>query len=291
MLASDYVFDDIYYEKKHVAAVLDEVDLNLPKYFNSFFMKTSKAKQLFDDAVWQFENEQESYQELLDLDLLAEYEDDPNAFKSDLRSRCPIIRRCLNSKSEEMKDFKARFRITAGSDLLKVITSIVSFGDEYMKSFDDTKYMSCEDVECTGMSKLQEKEFYSPGVIGEGIKSHILYSLYPSAFANRSRFAIWDLYFLSGRKDFGLRDGSEFIMINDYTKDNLLHNYFYPYDLFDFYALQLFRKLQDAAATKYYFDASLRFVYLDTFLNHVRELHKEDIRYLSVAEENEYWTY
>ena len=90
------------------------------------------------------------------------------------------------------------------------------------------------------LSDLNDDETYTAyGVIGGGIRSHFLYSLYPHAFPNRSQNAVWSLYFLSGKQDFGLADASEFVMI-DIKSENMKtqQNYFYPYDLFAFYALK-----------------------------------------------------
>src|SRR6476661_1370211 len=67
--------------------------------------------------------------------------------------------------------------------------------------FDMARYVT----QSTGLPNL---------VIGGGIKSHFLYSRYPYAFPNRSQNALWALYFLTDKKEFGFDDGSEFLMID-----------------------------------------------------------------------------
>jgi hypothetical protein len=133
-----------------------------------------------------------------------------------------------------------------------------------------------------GLTELLDEDYIVYGVIGGGIKSHLLYSLYPNALPNRSQNAVWALYFLTGKKDFGFSDGSEFLMI-DTDEDHSVtqQNYQYPYDLFAYYALKLYLMLKDACAKKgIKLNAQWRYVYLDAFLNHVVEKHQAEIEVL-----------
>lgn len=212
----------------------------------------------------------------------------PNSFKNRVKSDCPIIRRCINSRDEAMKKYKKDFNLSTGQRLLQVTTNIVKFGHEYVEDFDHEEYETCETVDDLELWELLEEDYTAYGVIGGGIKSHFLYNLFPYAFSNRSQVAIWALYFLSDKKQFGLVDDSEFLMI-DVDHGTTQQNYFYPYDLFSFYALKLYLMLKEACAKKgYHFDDDYRYIYLDKFLNFVVEEHRGDIDALMGMGEYEY---
>lgn len=267
------------YEREHIDMVLAEIRKHFPAYFATF---APTAKRAFQTAVAEWQEELPDYEKLLDPDSLEEYEDDPGSFKSGIKSRCPIIRRSLNSRADEMKKYKIAFRRATGADLLRVSKNIAAFGREYMESFNEETHEATADLADLGLGDLLDEDYIVYGVIGGGIKSHLLYSLYPNAFPNRSRSAVWALYFLSGKSDFGFRDGSEFLMI-DLDKDNpsTQQNYHYPYDLFAYYALEVYKILKAACSAKgVALDDAYRYVYLDNFLNHVADQHDGEIKLL-----------
>lgn len=198
------------YERDHIDMVLAAIRDNFPAYFATFALTAKKALKT---AVVDWQEEQPDYEKFLSPDSLEEYEDDPGSFKAGIRSRCPIIRRSLNSPASDMKRYKIAFKLAAGADLLRASKNIAAFGREYMESFDDGTHEATADVADLGLGDLLEEDYIVYGVIGGGIRSHFLYSLYPNAFPNRSRSAVWALYFLSGKSDFGFKDASEFLMI------------------------------------------------------------------------------
>ena len=73
-----------------------------------------------------------SYLEYLDLEALDEFEGNPNSFKSETRKKCPIIRRCLNSREEYMKAYQRAFSEVKGRDLLNAARKIAEFGRAYV---------------------------------------------------------------------------------------------------------------------------------------------------------------
>lgn len=82
---------------------------------------------------------------------------------------------------------------------------------------------------------------------------------------------------MTGRKDYGFRDGSEFLMINP-DGTGTQQNYYYPYDLFSYYALVLYLTLKSASSKLgYHLNSGLRYVYVNTFLDHIADLHRADI--------------
>lgn len=294
MYKSDEIDFGLLYEPSHIEEVLNEIETNFPAYFASMGKSPQSIKKTFEKAIEDFEKEQPSYQEIFDSDGLEEYEDDPNAFKRALKTDCPLIRRCLNSPADEMKKYKISFNSATGQDLLGVTKNIVTFGQKYMEDFDDESHELCETVDDLGLGELLEDDYRVVGVIGGGIQSHFLFSLYPNAFPNRSQYAVWALYFLTDKKDFGFEESSEFLLIdldvlNDLDKSVTQQNYYYPYDLFCFYALKLYLMLKEACAQKgYYLQSGYRYVYLDAFLNRVAETHEDDINCLKGKGEYEY---
>lgn len=270
------------YDSKHIQAVLAKISKHFPKYLQSFSPSAAAANKAFASAIEEWKRNSPSYEEFLDPDSLEEYADDPNSFKSALRKECPIIRRCLNSSANEMKKYKQSFNISTGRDLLNTTTNIVRFGINYIASFDHKKHETVPDVDSLVLSELLEENYIAYGVIGGGIKSHFLYSRYPYAFPNRSQSALWALYFLTDKSEFGFEDGSEFLMIDtDEEHPTVQQNYHYPFDLFAYYGLCIYRMLKEALTKK---GVELlnewRYVYLDTFFNHVAEKHLDDINVL-----------
>jgi hypothetical protein len=273
------------YELAHVKEILVAISRNLPSYWVSF---APTAREKFRDAIAKWEDEHPAYLDFLDPSSLEEYDDDPNAFKGALRSKCPIVRRSLNSPAEEMKKYKKAFNLSKGRDLLTKTLNIVAFGEERMKRFDERTHERTRRVEELCLSKLLEEDYVVYGVVGGGIRSHFLYSLYPNAFPNRSRAAVWALYFLSGKDAFGFSDGSEFLMI-DVERSSTQQNYHYPYDLFAFYCFKTYRMLKNSCSDlKITMRNDRRYVYLDAFFNHVHDTHEAEIALLKGSPEDEY---
>ncbi|NJO00152.1 MAG: hypothetical protein HC875_41595 [Anaerolineales bacterium] len=255
--------------------MLAEIEANFPTYFKSFAQQPLEA--LFKKGVQEYGKEQKAYQEYLSLEALTEFEYDPNAFKRQTRTQCPIIRRCLMSPNEVMKDYRASFNIVSGRQLLDTVRNIAEFGISYVANFNDVSHETAASYDDLNLETLNEGKYGCGGVIGYGIQSSLLYSLYPRNFALRSQNAVWSLYFLSGRKDFGLKDGSEFLMVQP-KLGTCDQNFFYPAELFGFYSLKVFLLLKSACQK---LDLTLydhyRYVYLSQFCDHVGETHRENI--------------
>ncbi len=263
------------YEPEHIRRVLAEIEGNLPAYFKSFAHEP--LEPIFEQHIREYEKEQEKYREYLDLEALDEFDDDPNAFKSHTRKQCPIIRRCLMSDDEVMKAYQKSFNMVTGRQLLDVIHKIAKFGVSYVAHFDDDKHETATTYGDLGLETLNESEYGCGGVIGYGVQSSLLYGLYPRQFAHRSQDAVWSLYFLSGRKKFELADGSEFLMVHS-DLGTCEQNYFYPAELFGFYALKIWMMLK-AACHDLGVDlhTHYRYIYLSRFCDHVAAEHREDI--------------
>ncbi|MBR4152348.1 MAG: hypothetical protein IKT98_05260 [Selenomonadaceae bacterium] len=273
--------ENICYDATHIAKVLSAIDENFPMYFENFINKKPVRNfvKVINKAIDEFESDRNIYKEIFDLETLEEYEDDPNAFKSEkLRNKCPVIRKTLNSKLEELKKYKKDFNRADPNELLEKITSICTFGKDYYEHYDSVTYEGAKNYLDLELYPLDEEECSLSGVIGVGIKSRILYKLYPAIFPNESQNSIWTLYFLSGREDFGCKYDSEFLMIDDeeiVTKQNFA----YPYRLFAYYAFEIYKLLErEAAKINLPLEKNYRYVAVDAFLSSVAEYHDEDIK-------------
>lgn len=264
------------FEDEHIEQVLAEIDKNFPTYFESFAQQPIAL--VFQDRIIEYQKEQEKYRDYLDLEALEEFELDPNAFKGYTRKNCPIILRCLMSQDDVMKAYKRSFGMVTGRQLLDTVRNIAEFGITFTLNFDDETHEDAAYYHEMGLEPLNEEPYGTGGVIGYGVQSSLLFGLYPREFAHRSQNAVWTLYFLSGRKDFGLQDGSEFLMVHE-KEGTCEQNYFYPAELFGFYSVYLYLKLKAACAELgIHFENQYRYIYLSVFSDYVANSHREDIK-------------
>lgn len=309
----DGFVEDCCYDFDHVKKVSEEIKNNFEKYFEGFLetdgglllsskefeelkkkfkvSATAKGrinhgenlKTLIVEAYEDFEKDREKYREIFEEEALMEYEDDPAQFKSRvLKIDCPIIHSTLfNKKAKELDKYRVEFSIADPYKLLEVVTNLSEFASAYAKDiYDENTYDRMDTYEDMCLWELDTESYTVYGVIGGGIKSHILYKLNPALFPNRSRNAIWALWYLTGKKTFGCRMDSEFIMI-DTEKFFTQQNYFYPYELFSFYAYQIYLLLKEKATELgVYIDNNYRYVVVDRFLSFVAEEHREEISIL-----------
>lgn len=264
------------YDATHIQQVLAEIENNFPQYFRTF-AERQPLEYHFREQIEKYKKEREAYREYLNLQSLEEFEEDPSAFKGHTHKRCPIIRNCLWSQDEVMRSYKESFARVKGRELLDPVREIAQFGVLYAAHFDDQAHESASTYSDLGLEPLGEGQYGCGGVIGYGIQSSLLYGRYARCFAHRSQNAVWSLYFLSGRKDFGLQDGSEFMMIQPQL-GTCEQNFFYPAELFGFYALRVFLMLRSACqGLRIVLDSEFRYTYLSTFCDHVAETHREAI--------------
>ena len=155
--------------------------------------------------------------------------------------------------------------------------------------YDEKSYKNVEKLEDLELRDLDEVDYTVFGVIGGGIKSHMLYKVYPQAFPNRSREAIWSLWYLTNKKTFGCEQDSEFIMIN-VEESTTQQNFFYPYELFSCYAYHVYLLLnKEAEKNGVHIDSEYRYVIVDEFLSFIARDHKEEISFFrSQIKENSY---
>lgn len=305
--------EDICYEDSHVEKVLIGIKEHFDEYFEKFIEtgagnkvsltdfeklqkkfgvdpargKNQKAIAgnyiiIIKEAIDDFEKDRESYEKIFDEELLDDYDEDADVFKSKvLRNECPIIRKTLaNKKAKELDKYRAAFGTADADDLLAVVYKLCVFGNKYADEYDPNTYEDTKTYEELGVELLDTDEYTYYGVIGGGIKTHMLFKIYPGLFPNRSRNAIWALWYLTGKQTFGCKTDSEFLMI-DVNKSITQQNYFYPYQLFAYYAFEIYKMLRDKAEDMgAYIDAEYRYVIVDKFLDYVADEHEEEISFL-----------
>ncbi|AXI08444.1 hypothetical protein CUC15_05715 [Oceanobacillus zhaokaii] len=309
------IIEDICYDSDHIEQVLTEIKLNFHDYFSDFLQSeagnglsddyvvnlvkhfgndsqgqvikkrkkdTKKAfQQIIKESIEGYEKDREKYLDIFDEDVFDEYEDDPNYFKNKvLRDECPIIRVTIYSNAKELEKYKRDFNLADPNDLLDVVMNLTSFANTYSQNQNSSNYELIDSLEELGFQDLDTGDYIVYGAIGGGIKSHLLYKLQPAYFPNRSRDAIWALWYLSKKKTFGCLEDSEFLMIN--VKESITQqNYFYPYELFSYYALKIFQLIErEAMNLNIQLNKDYRFVLVNEFLSYVASVHSDEINFL-----------
>lgn len=292
---------EIIKKDEHINEEWKEIDNNFNKYFELFYKRyisgieeelgkkyrikkdkhiTKKILiQKFQEAIDRYIKDSKSYKNLFTHKVLNEFKKyDPNSFKKLLNDKCPIIRTLVNSDSEDLKEWQIKYRNTSSKELLDIFSNVINFADEYSgKKYETELFNSYDKWEDFNFDELDEHEDYKiEGVIGMGIKSTVLYHIYPHIFPLRTRFPIYALFFLTDYKDFGLPSKtSEFLMYDYEEKDKermIEHNYWYPYPLFTLYSLRIYRKIKDECGSiGVNIDENYRFVYVNLYFDTVCE--------------------
>ena len=306
--------EELCYDDEHIGQVLEAIHNNFVDYYDGFIkseagnaVTTDDVKKIarnlgvksvkvsdkvnqkekfiniIKESINNFERDREKYIAIFDEESLNEYKDDPQYFKSTvLKNECPIIHSTIhNIKAKELDKYRYQFSISNPNDLLQVVSNLHKFAEEYYNIiYDEESYDQTNNYKDLGYGILDTDEYTVYGVIGGGIKTHMLYKVYPVVFPNRSRDAIWALWYLTGKNTFDCKLDSEFLMI-DINKCITQQNYFYPYGLFAYYAHQLFQMLKEKAnANGVYLDPEYRYVFVDSFLGYVAQMHYEEISFL-----------
>ena len=305
--------EEICYDHTHIQNVVSEIKKNFDTYFEKYiqteaengisqedFEKMKRKmgicsdekrqkkdwsqnyKRIIREAIDDFEKDRNAYIELFDEEALEEAEYDPSSFKSKtLKYECPIIKNTLFSNAKELGKYKRQYSISDPNELLQVVQTLSQFGEKYQNDVYDPKtYEDAKQYEDLRLENMDTEAFTVYGVIGGGIKSHMMYKVYPNTFPNCSRNAIWALWYLTDKKTFGCKTDSEFLMI-DVGKSFTQQNYFYPYKLFAFYAFEIYKLLRDKATELgAYIDTDYRYVIVDSFLSFVENVHDEETSFL-----------
>ena len=225
---SDGSVEEQCYDEAHIAQVLEIIKKNFEAYFDHFIesqagkgisdvdfsklqqklgMKADKKvsyknltanyKAIIIEAVDDFEKDREDYKRIFDQKLLEDYDEDADTFKSKvLHNECPIIRKTIaNRRAKELDKYRAAFSRSDADWLLEIVHKLCVFGDEYQANYNPETYEDSQTYKDLGMELLDTEDYTAYGVIGGGIKTHMLYKVHPAVFSDRSRNAIWALWY------------------------------------------------------------------------------------------------
>ena len=317
--------EEVCYQEHHINKVLHEINKSIPGYFQKFIdtengttvtadvaakisvnigatsnpsHKPKDPKKVLErilkESIADFESDRKIYQDILHPEALAEYGLDKGSFKNTvLKNLVPIIRKTLqNRRAEELDKYRKAFNYAKSGDLYDVVHRIVSFAEKWKSTwYNSEQFEKIKRYADLDYNVLDKEDYTSYGVIGGGIKSAFLYKLYPYMFSNRSRSAIWALWYLTEKKQLGCKEDSEFLMIN-IKVGTTQQNYFYPYALFSYYALQIYIKLKSLYAIH---EVSLpieyRFVVVEKFLTFIAHQHQNEIELLKQDSQNYEYEY
>jgi hypothetical protein len=306
--------EKVCYEHDHIRKVLKIIKENFSSYFNDFinneaitgiseekikniisslgiesyvkktiYNKEQNFKNILALGLYEFEKDRKKYLDIFDKESLEEYRDDPSAFKSKtLRHECPIINSTLqNVRAKALDKYRQDYNLADANELLKVVINLYNFAENYVvNAYDPVSYDNIIDYSKLFFSELDTESCTVYGVIGGGIKSQMLYKLYPSVFPNRSRMSIWALWYLTNKQAIDCKMDSEYLMI-DIKNTISQQNYFYPYELFAFYAHQIFQYInEEAKKIEVYINPEFRYVVVDSFLDCISNTHIEEINLL-----------
>ncbi|NBG87680.1 hypothetical protein [Isachenkonia alkalipeptolytica] len=248
----------------------------------------------FKTLIDKHETVHEKYYELFNMEAMEEYEEDVDGFKGSILSRqCTVIQKTLNSKSEALRDWKFKFKISTPQELYDTFYNIMTFAEEYEEKCkdlaDETGLVEFDRLSDTGLDKLEEDGCYLQGVIGTGILSTVLNALYPHRFPGQFKQGLYALYFLSERKTIDMGSGSsEFLMVKDDMKSKTgiietEHNYYYPYHVFVLYTQKIHNLINEYIYEHYgiRFPTEYRYVLTNDFYLFVTMCNKESIATLS----------
>lgn len=312
----------VCYNQDHIKKVLTLIRKNFDKYFDNFLeesgsliskekieqiqekfgisvkenhskSKSKRFKEIIRIDIEEFEKDREKYETILDEEFLEESEEDLATFKSStLKNECPIIHSTYYNKSaKELDKYRKEFDISDAKDLWIVIQNLYYFAQDYNDEFSDNDYDDIKNYKDLHISNLDTDDYTVYGVIGGGIKSHMLYKLYPRLFPNRSRYSIWALWYLTDKDVIDCIMDSEFLMI-DLNKLITQQNYLYPYELFTFYAHQIYQMLRKKSdELNVGLDNEYRYVYVDSFLKSIAKQHQDEIDVLKKQIDNGGWSY
>lgn len=287
---------ELMVDQDHFEKVWDKIVSGTPDYFVSYLEAISQSNPSMKPAanisfrykqiIADHDKSSKKYIELFDPDLMEEYEEDVDGFKGTiLRHQCPVIQKTLSSKAEALKDWKIQFRLAKPQELFDTFYNMISFAEEYDDNISEEELEDINTIEDIGFAQMVEDACYFTGVVGPGILSTVLNSIYPRIFPGKFKIGMFALFLLSGIKPIDMRsDSSEFLMVKDdiHSKTGIYeteHNYFYPYETFGLYASRIYRVLDELIFKQYEvkFPDEYRYVLTNDFYEYVFDVNKDAI--------------
>ena len=281
-------------ERAHVDRVLEELTLNVPKYFetitqlkkidNGVIPTNDKViwSTLISDGIIKYEKESPAYQSFFSEDNMEEFEeiDDAKVFKSELRKDCPIIRKSLMSSMAELQKWREDFAMAKAQDLFETFANFIDFMRDYAVSNSNLDYndLKTQDDFEPLFKFSSDEDLVLKNVIGAGIKTTIIYNIKPHLFCKSVRRTLYGLSFLTTDIHTLMPSRtSEFIMMDDTDMNKsgrnassnfrMEHNYWYPYNLFMLYTNHIYKIIEEHLnKIGITLEPKYRFVYVTLFL-------------------------
>lgn len=288
--------------QEHLDYVWSVMEPIVNRYIDGYFEGISHAVKgqnpsdgfsvFLQDLISNNDKLHDKYHEIFDMEVMEdEYADDTEGFKNTiLKKECDVIRKTLQSRSEALKDWKAKFYGCKSQALYDTFYNIMSFAQEYDETMDEDAMNAMDTVEGCGLAQMDEDACYKSGVLGYGIVSNILCHMYPRVFSGSYKTGVWSLYFLSdGTKTIKMpSETSEFSMVKDETWSKtgiyeMEHNYFLPYEVFCIYTIRIYRLLVKRAADRFHkeYPSDYRFLLTNSFYEYVTSENQASITTLS----------
>lgn len=292
-------------EQDHINLILNEIKKNVPDYFskitteNDLSLPNGKSGSLFwimliNDEIEKFDKDSLAYRDFFSEEMMEEFDevDDPKFFKNELRSKCPIIRKTMMSKMEELQTWKEDFVFSKPQELLDTFVNILEYFRHYIESNTETSYNQKNKIEdFSELSILSNDEnYYLKKVLGIGINTSVIYNIDPRYAAKSVRKTLYGLYFLTNNLERKTPSRTnEFVMIDDISKFKgvrdsssnyrMEHNFWYPYHLFMLYSKTIYDSIEKLFADiSISLDPKYRYVYVNIFLEQIVNLNKDAVQ-------------
>lgn len=290
---------ELMVDQDHFDRMWSSVCSKLPQYITSYLDYFSRTNPSFkpeanislyiNQLINEHKKTKDKYWSIFKQNLMDDYQEDVDGFKGDVLSkRCMVIQRTLNSKTEALKDWKIAYKLAKSQELYDTFYNMFSFAADYDNDMSEDEIENIATIEEIGLSQMREDACYLQGVIGTGIVSTVLNAMYPRLFPGQFKIGMFALFMLSDKKTTDMEsDTSEFLMVKDdiQSKTGIIeteHNYYYPYETFGLYSLNIYRMLDEELDKRFNvkFPDDYRYVLTNDFYQYVVELHKEDIKTL-----------
>lgn len=229
---------------------------------------------------WEKENriDQTAFKEIFDIELFEDKNPDrysPTEFKWNVFAKdLWTVKAALRTPDPELDQYKESFKDADPLEIYATVYNILIAAKDYAAK--NIPFARRSTVESLELDFLHEDQYMLRGVIGRGIRSEILYRLYPGTFAIMTRRNLWGMYFLT--------DADEFL-VDQFDDETLRYRtsteWEYDYPRFCFYS-NFLANLIDAAYKQVAIsmDQSMRFGYVNFFLNALADANKNQIKKL-----------
>lgn len=160
-------------DQKHVDyvwTVMDPiVDENIERYldgitYSNHLLKPQDSFTFFlQKLIGDNDKLHDKYHDIFSMDAMEEYGEDTEGFKSAvLKKECDVIRKTLSSKTEALKEWKAKFYACKSQELYDTFYNLISFGADYNEDMDEDAMIALDAVEDCRLAEMEEDAAIKP---------------------------------------------------------------------------------------------------------------------------------